>query len=436
MKKNLMFLVCLMLFATITPIQAQIDNLTNVSAEWVRIGSRNAATDAADAMAYNPGGMSRLSSGFHVNVGNQSFFRKPSHSYDLGYGSTEYSQDGNDMFVPNLYMSYNKNKWAAFGGVYIAGGGATAKYPTGSFTTDLVSFSTLGYLQMNGMGYTHTVNSNLEGNSYYMAYTLGGAYSINEKFSFGVMVRNISAKNTTKIGTTAQDATGTYPDMPFALNTESTASGIGVMIGAHFKPIEAFSVAIRYESQTKLEFETNQITDDFGLTVDGEKSNRDLPAVLGIGLSYQLNSKAKLVSDFNYYFQENADWGSTIVDPENGIYEEVSKLAGDASSYSLGLEYAVNTKWMLSLGGAYTMFNYNNQDLYYTIHGNYETVMDDNLAFCTGVAFNPTEKVRINLGFMKAIYNKDKELSYDALATKITVNNSISTVAVGVDFTF
>ena len=119
---------------------AQMDNLPNMSAEWMRTAARNAATDATDAVVYNPAGITKLSNGFHINIGNQSLFRNPSHSYDLGIGEgpKSYSQDGADPFIPNIYAAYKKNNWALFTGVYIAGGGGTLNYPTGSITTDLI----------------------------------------------------------------------------------------------------------------------------------------------------------------------------------------------------------------------------------------------------------------------------------------------------------
>ena len=54
---------------------AQHDNLSNLSAEWVRTPARNAATDANDIIVYNPAGLVRLNNGFHINLGNQSLFR-------------------------------------------------------------------------------------------------------------------------------------------------------------------------------------------------------------------------------------------------------------------------------------------------------------------------------------------------------------------------
>ena len=139
---NLFFGAIIIILLTFTNnVHANIDNLSNMSAEWIRTGNRNAATDAADIVIYNPGGITRLPDGFNVNIGNQTLFRKPRHSYDLSqYGGTaeSHEQDSTDWFLPNVYMTYNKDKWALFGGYYIPGGGAVVDYPDGSISTDIV----------------------------------------------------------------------------------------------------------------------------------------------------------------------------------------------------------------------------------------------------------------------------------------------------------
>ena len=79
--------------------QAQIDNLINLSAEWMRTGARNAATNGTDIVAYNPAGLTNLDAGLHINFSNQTLFRNPSHSYDLGLG------DGNKNFKHYFFFS-------------------------------------------------------------------------------------------------------------------------------------------------------------------------------------------------------------------------------------------------------------------------------------------------------------------------------------------
>ena len=92
---------------------AQHDNLSNLSAEWVRTSARNAALDAGDIVVYNPAGIVRTDEGFQLNIGNQSLFRKPSHTYDFGFGAGEqtFTQESADMFLPNFYASYNRNQF-------------------------------------------------------------------------------------------------------------------------------------------------------------------------------------------------------------------------------------------------------------------------------------------------------------------------------------
>src|SRR5512136_2185629 len=60
------------LFGLAALLPAQTDNLTNLSVEWMRMPARNAASDDADIVVYNPAALVRLAEGFHFNLGNQS----------------------------------------------------------------------------------------------------------------------------------------------------------------------------------------------------------------------------------------------------------------------------------------------------------------------------------------------------------------------------
>lgn len=417
-------------------LHAQIDNLTNLSPEWIRTGARNASTDGTDILAYNPAGMAFLKSGFHVNIGNQSFLRKPSHEFDLGYGMgvEKYEQDGNDLFVPNLYLSYNKDKWAVFGGAYIAGGGATADFPKGSFTTDLIGLSVLQGAAASGADYSFTQNAYIKASSYYISYALGGAYKITDKISFGVFARYFSAMNEIETGLTLTGSAMGLPDQPLAFKSKEDASGIGIVGGFHFRATEKFDIAVRYESQVGLEFKTSIDKDEIGLATDGEKNNRDFPAVAGLGLSYKLKDNFKILFDFNYYFQKNADWG-LIDDTVTFGKINLAEFAGDASTYGIAFEYAINNNWMVSLGSVYSLFSYKNEPAYFTHAGAYETVSDNNVTLNLGLAYNINEKIRINAGFLHAFYSKDKKVD-SPYGFSIIVNNSISSFGLGVDLTF
>jgi hypothetical protein len=170
---------------------AQVDNLSNLSPEWIRSAARNASTDGTDAVVYNPAGAVMLSEGFHFAVGNQSLFRKPTHQYDLGMGTRKFTQVGSDAFLPNLFMSYNKNKMAYTGGVYVSGGGATANYPSGSITTDMIGMMSL--MKAQGV-YMTTKDNHFKASSYYITYMAGAAYKASDKISIGANIKYLSER--------------------------------------------------------------------------------------------------------------------------------------------------------------------------------------------------------------------------------------------------
>ncbi|MDT8274335.1 MAG: hypothetical protein RRA35_14175, partial [Desulfomonilia bacterium] len=192
------FSVWLFIVLGVPVLHAQIDNLTNMSAEWIRMSNRNAATDAADIVVFNPAGTVALSPGFHLDIGNQFMFRMPEHSFTdpLGTGDLSYEQDSPDLFIPNLYAAYTRDRWSLFGGIHIPGGGASIDYPDGSFTTRLIGASLIGPGGPFEGLYTAVTDESIKAGSIYIATTLGGAYKVTDMASVAAGIRCINAKNT------------------------------------------------------------------------------------------------------------------------------------------------------------------------------------------------------------------------------------------------
>lgn len=417
-------------------LSAQIDNLANLSPEYVRTGARNAATDAPDAAVYNPAGLTNLNDGFHISVGNQSLFRKPSHEYDLGLGegTKKFTQDGADWFLPNIYGAWKKNSLSVFGGFYISGGGATANYPKGSINTDLISMMAL--MQAQG-AYQSTKDQYLEASSAYSTYFAGVALRPVSKLSLAMSAKLVSAKNSTKAGVTMFSSPLELPDAPLAVNYDETATGFGLAFSANYQVAEPLLVTVRYETNVELDFETSTEADDLGIAADGTKSRRDLPGILAIGIKADLNEKLSVMADFNHYFQKNADWATTTDFEGNEV--NWSDLAGDASLYGISIEYRITDKLSASLGSVYTLFDYPEKDMYFTKAGAFETVIDDNISLNTGLKYTMNEKFAFNVGFMQNIWEKDvkvKALNAYPLDVDVTTNNSMSTFALGVNMTF
>ena len=431
MKKFQLFL-SLCLFAVAA--QAQHDNLINLSAEWVRTPARNAATDAGDIVVYNPAGLVKMNDGFHINIGNQSLFRKPSHTFDMGMGMGEqtYTQDGNDLFLPNLYMSYKKDKFSLFTGMFMAGGGATANYPNGSINTELIGLQTLMATQGAYGAYTHQY---MKASSYYLTTTLGAAFAANDRISFSVAGRYIDATNKTSAGLTLTQSPLGLPDETMELKTSDAATGFGGVFSMMVQANAQTRFTVRYETAVKLNFETNQESDEFGITQDGATSRRDLPATLAIGLAVAPTTKTQIYADFNYYMQTGANWGTSTPLTNEKNYSE---LAGDALSVNVAATVQTGEKVLLSIGGGYTDFQYSDRDGYFTKAGAFETVPDDNFNINTGISYRITNVLTGTFGYMHTFYQNSEVTAVLAkpLEVKVKTKNSLDAVAIGLDLKF
>jgi long-chain fatty acid transport protein len=433
--KKITLLLISGLFVSSHYATAQMDNLVNMSSEWVRSGARNAATDAADIVVYNPAGLTSLENGFHINASNQFVFRKPSHQFDIGLGEgvKKFEQQSADPFLPNMFLTYKKDKWALFSGAFISGGGATIDYSKGSISTDLIGLQALAGAQG---AYMLVKDPSLKASSFYITTTLGGTYAFSEKISVAAAARYISAKNTMKAGLTLTSSPYDLPDMPLALDAEFNAAGLGEVISICVKPVDKLVITARFESQVKLDFKTKTTTDDFGATVSDAKNRRDLPGVLAFGAAYNINDKWKVSGDFNYYMQQNADWGNSSVLTGN---VPLSELAGNAASYAMAMEYHLTEKFLISGGLGFTEFDYANKDGYYASLGTFEVVPDDNWNINAGFLYKASKMLSVNAGFMQSIYKKDQHvnaLMAYPLEVDVTVNNSISIASVGVNLSF
>lgn len=389
---------------------AQMDNLTNMSAEWMRTSNRNAALDATDIVVYNPAGLVKMSDGLHINLSNQTLIRQPQHTFDLGFGKGEqtFKQDKIDPVLPNLYLAYKKNNWAIHGGIYIPGGGATANYPDGSLTTELISTSILLKSQMQGADYSNVSNQSLKASSYYIAFALGGSYAINDVFSVSFGGRYLTCNNTTKAGMTL---TGSQilDDESFKVETEDNAGGFGGVIGLNIQPFEKLNIGIKYETAVNLDFKTDVKKDDLGMFIDGAKSRRDLPSNFNIGFAYKVTDKFTAELDYGYYFQRMADWGRTKDTALFPTSKKWSEMAGDCYIVGLAFIYNPSPKLTLSAGTAFTKFMYDDKEGYYTSLGSFEVLKNDNWNFSIGGAYEIFKGINLNLALGYCLW-KDYEI--------------------------
>lgn len=411
---------------------ANIDNLSNMSAEWIRTGNRNAATDAADIVVYNPGGVTELPDGFQVNIGNQTMIRKPTHSYDLGLGRESHHQDEADWFLPNVYITYNKNNWAIFGGYYIPGGGAVVDYPKGSITTDMIGVA----LAMSPLFDAYT-GEYLEAESVYNTLQLGGAYKINNLISAALGFRYIFVENTIKAGLTGLNlGGGLMPTTDLGVDITEEGDGVGVIAGLNLNLTPGLNLALQYQSKVELDLKTSVDRDDisplgFNLFTDGEKNPRDLPAMLGIGLGYDFTDKLYGEINYSYWFQKECDWG------KDAYGRDIADLAGDTQSAGITLSYRFTPALLASVGATYTDFRWDDMDAYYEANlGSYEVLYTDNWHIGCGIAYDLAQDVTLNLSLARTIWDDANLTNSQLPGVTIKTNNETTVIALGFNVGF
>lgn len=413
-----------------------VDYLSNQSAEYIRTFNRNAATDSADAVNYNPAGVVKMQDGLYVNAGNQFIFKTFSgEDKDAThiFNTEKYESTEPTLLVPNLYVLYRMQDWAAFCAFTVPGGGGKLIFDGGTpmLRTALygvVALTTGDALQ--GVAAVQNIDK-FEMSSMYLAGTLGGAYKINDMFSISLGIRYISAEKTytAKAQTPNILYTASASDADIA-DVELTADGFSGIIGVNVTPMEKLNIGIRYETNTKLEWDTDVTASAVGTAVvtglgyvDGETEKEDLPAIAALGVSYDVLPELKLSSDFTYYFIKQATWEHYDGTDTNDDYD-------NGWEAGISAEYLVMPQLLLSAGYVYTK-----------IGSNDETWMDleialDGHAIGIGGRYEIMPGLDVNLAFGWAIY-KDSSSKYLLGGTTeqdVDYKRDAKIVAIGVQY--
>lgn len=373
-----------------------IDNKQNFSARYMATGSRNAATDGADIAAYNPAGIMQQKNGFVLEGDIQYIFKDYEHKYTAvnPAGYVEKSQD-DPSIIPSFFATYKSDKWGAFTSLSINGGGGTVDYKDGNSITNDVEAGLIGL----GGAFGETNNESIYAKSYYLTYTAGGTYKVNDIFSVAAGVRYIDASKEVEAYADLTNGPVLSPDGKLVAEYEDEADGWGWVTSINIKPIDNLLFAIRYESEVELEFETTlkDSTNALGVATlaslgktNNGKANRNLPAVVGLGVSWDTTEKLNLNSSFTLYLEENADWEG-----------EEDKMN---NSYEIGVSatYALMDNLRLSCGYLYTNVGMDADD--FDLTAKMSPVLDAN-SFFLGAGFDFNQHATVELGVATNFYD-------------------------------
>ncbi|HID70773.1 MAG TPA: hypothetical protein EYP35_10050 [Desulfobacterales bacterium] len=322
-----------------TPLFAGgIINKQNMSTDYFRTLNRQAATDYADIAVYNPAGIMKMDNGKYVKIDLQYVAKDYSNTLP---GTSELDQHESSI-VPGIFAIHKEDKWAGYLAATIVGGGGEVDYKDGNAR----SVTAISSLLSVPFSVADSFPQQVQAESYYMGYTLGMAYSINEMFSLSAGLRYVDAY---KEFTLSANGLPVFGDAVTEVRDE--ADGWGGVFGMNITPNDKWNIGLRYETQTRLDFELEvrqgaQLLALMGF-LNGRKLRDDLPALLGAGTSYKVTDNFKVDANFIYYLEKSADLKAGF--------------DGSGNSYDAGIsaEYRFNSEWMASGGYLYSNLDVN-----------------------------------------------------------------------------
>ena len=405
--------VMAVIFAVASPVMAGgAINKSNRSVEYMRMLARNAATDSADIVTYNPAGTVQLDDGFHLNASVQYLIEK---EYESTFLSETYASD-EPSAIPQLFAVYSQDRWAGFFGLDVPVGGGKVHYKDGNFT----SFS-VGQMvaQLTRLPLTsHFVEAESMG----IAFTLGGAYQITDMISASLGVRYIDA---------SAEMAGGAVNGPLTSNIEfeAEADGWGGIIGLDITPNDKMNIGIKYATKTDLEYEYEvkegaPILGAIGI-LDGDMKNDDLPAELALGYSYQVTPEFRGEVGFNYYFNTDADLGGTTL--RDGLEDRID----DSWEVGIGGEYAISEALKFSLGYLYTSIGVDPED-----SSKFLPDLDAH-TLGAGVQWMAMPQLAVNFAFGNVFYDGDGYTDTSlGMPIEVEFEKNIPFVAAGIQYSF
>ena len=491
--KTLMALVATVAIASSAFAGGPMTN-TNQSASFLRNPARGTSLDP-DAVYFNPAGTVFMADGWHLGIGNQFAYQTRSTTSTFapfamgalngGQATKEFKGSVFSPVIPSLHLTWKHNRWAVMFGMGVNGGGGTIEYDGGLASFER-QFSVLpGAISQLGSSFglsanQYSMDMMLKGSSMTLAFNLGAAYRFAEHFSVAAMVRYSTTSNgyeghmkniQTNPTCAALGLSGQM--MPAATFFQQAGAALGALNpalagaaaqyaamtsdhildvkqkGHSISPILAvafnngkWAASVKYEFKmaTELEIESAEVSAKDpvinGIFPDGAKVENETPALLAVAASRQIGD-VKISLGWNHYFDKaaknsftkNTMESSTVAAPVyNGQY---AAIKGNTNEFLAGAEWQISDRWLVSAGAQRTQLNLN--EAYYS---------DMNFSISSwsvalGFAFNITDAIRLNAGYMKTLYDEATSTgSYQNLPYVDVYKRTSDAFGIGLDFKF
>ena len=137
------------------------------------------------------------------------------------------------------------------------------------------------------------------------------------------------------------------------VEAEEKGSGFTPILGANLSFLDnKLNVGLKYEFKTKLELNTDIIDgkDGGGLFVEDDTIHSDMPAMLSVGVDYDLLKNLTVSAGFHYFFDKNANYGKSLDAAPDVIVDNDKVIDKNYWEIGLGLEYGITEKIFVSGG--------------------------------------------------------------------------------------
>lgn len=382
MKKTLMLMA---LVASVNAYGGSIDYLAQQDSEYFAHPSMTGKIGTSGAF-YNPAGTVFMEEGTYLKINTQTIFKDYTMNTDKSILSDGQNGVHNSDFaspmVPSFQFVKKDGDRSYFAHAGIAAGGGTVKYDNGISAFEAIGKGIERALpilkpELIGAKANYLGGTTVEGSSFYYNINFGMAQKLNEKFSVAGGIRLIYATRALEgTGNFEIDTNGKFKvPVNIALDAEREAYGVGGVIGFNYKPTDRLNIGFKYETEVELDFEakngknglktstSKKLSEDkiLGELVNGaigkidgelrkelvirewlEDGKRNLPAMMSLGVAYDMTDRLTLLASGNYYFIEQANEDHAYDNYTNG-YEA-----------SIGFDYKLNEKYTLMAGYQYT----------------------------------------------------------------------------------
>jgi long-chain fatty acid transport protein len=461
MKKFLLSL-CVMSSALCAQAGGLMTN-TNYHIAFDRMFARGATTEI-DAAYSNPAGLVWGHEGFEMSLNFQKPWQRRNieTSMDNFLGSPydkEYVGKASAPIVPALFASYHKDRWALSAMIGIVGSGGFVEYEEGvpMFNVPVTAsvYSSLfqnlmpvvGAETANVLARDFSLDSQMKGKQYIYGAQVDFAYKILDCLSASAGFRLSYYDGYYKghvvavPGAQISQMVGTDPLVNLQLDVTQRAWGFAPIVGLDFHK-DKWTVGLRYEFRTKINTENDtktlsaevkgksqeEVMAMFGPKIaayaDGAETRYDMPSLLSVAVGYEFTPRLRGAVEYHFYDDKNAKMGG----------DRQETLSHGTHEVLAGVEYDINKKVTVSLGGQHTDYGLTDEYQQNT------SFACDSYSVGGGAAWNVTDKIRLNFSYFCSLYSDYEKNLTNAYGTpfkaKETYSRTNHVIGVGIDYKF